>query len=92
MWQVEYTDLAEADILALDKPIRKRILQFFRDRVPTHPDPKQIAEPLSGALRGLWRFRVGDYRAICDIQGDRLIVLVLEVGHRGDIYRHATQK
>ncbi len=87
MWLVEYTDIAETDILAFDKSIRERILKYFRERVTAHPDPKRLAEPLSGALRGLWRFRIGDYRAICDIQGDRLIVLVLEVGHRGDIYR-----
>ncbi len=92
MWQVEYSDLAEEAILSFDKAVRQRILRFFRERVPSHPDPKRLAEPLSGLLRGLYRFRVGDYRAICDIQEGRLIVLVLEVGHRGEIYRHATQK
>ena len=92
MWLVEYSDVAEANILALDKPVRDRILSYFRERVPGHPEPKRLAEPLSGLLRGLFRFRIGDYRAICDIQESRLVVLVLEVGHRGDIYRHATQK
>ncbi len=90
MWRVEYSDLAEADILSLDKPVRERLLKFFRERVPLHPDPKRMAEPLTGSLRGLWRFRVGDYRAICDIQEGHLVVLVVEVGNRGKIYRHAT--
>ncbi len=92
MWQVEYSDLAEADILSLDKPIRQRILEFFRERVTHHPDPKRLADALTGPLRGLHRFRIGDYRAICDIQGERLVVLVLEAGHRGEIYRHAAKK
>ncbi len=92
MWRVEYSDIAEAGILALDKPIRDRILRYFRERVRAHPEPKKLAEPLSGLLRGLYRFRVGNYRAICDIQEDYLVVLVLEIGHRGDIYRYATQK
>ncbi len=90
MWQVEFSDLAEADILSFDRPVRDRILRFLRKRVQSHPEPKRLAEPLSGLLRGLYRFRIGDYRAICDIQDARLVLLVLEAGHRGDIYRHAT--
>ena len=87
MWVVEYSDIAEADILRLDKPVRARILKYFHERVSTHPEPKVLAENLTGVLRGLWRFRIGDYRAICDIQGDKLVVLVLEVGHRSEIYK-----
>jgi mRNA interferase RelE/StbE len=87
MWQVEYSDIAEKDLQGLDKPIRLRILKFFGERVTQHENPKELAEPLSGALRGLWRFRVGDYRAVCDIQGGKLVVLVLQIGHRGKIYR-----
>jgi len=87
MWQIEISDRAEADILKLDKPIRQRIIRFLRERVASHSDPKQLAEPLAGNYRGLWRFRIGDYRAIADIQGDKLVVIVLEVGHRGEIYR-----
>lgn len=87
MWRIEYSDLAEANLLRLNKPERERILKFFRECVPNHPDPRHLAETLSGPLRGLWRFRVGNYRAICDIQEGKLVVLVLEVGHRGDVYR-----
>ncbi|WP_158822990.1 type II toxin-antitoxin system RelE/ParE family toxin [Granulicella sp. S156] len=87
MWRVEYSDLAEKDLLRLNKPERERILKFFRERVSNHPTPKSLAETLAGPLRGLWRFRIGDYRAICDIQEGKLVVLVLEVGHRGDVYR-----
>jgi mRNA interferase RelE/StbE len=87
MWQVEYSDTAERDLLRLDEPVRARILKYFRERVSNHPDPERLADMLSGPLRGLWRFRIGDYRAICDIQEGRLLVLVLEIGHRGDVYR-----
>jgi len=87
MWSVEYSNIAEEDILRLDKPVRERILKFFRERVAVHPEPKSLADPLSGILRGLWRFRIGDYRAICDIRNDKLVVLVLEVGHRSEIYK-----
>lgn len=87
MWAVEYSNIAEEEILRLDKAVRKRILKFFRERVAVHPEPKNLADPLSGVLRGLWRFRIGDYRAICDIRGDKIVVLVLEVGHRSEIYK-----
>ena len=87
MWLIEYNDVAAASILELDKSVRTRILAFMRDRVAPAEDPKILAEPLYGELRGLWRFRVGAYRVICDI--DRLVrvVEVLEVGHRSKIYR-----
>ena len=87
MWQIEISDRAEADLLRLDRPTRRRIISYFRDRVSAHPDPTQLAETLTGEFRGLWRFRIGDYRAIADLQANRLIVLVLEVGHRKGIYR-----
>jgi mRNA interferase RelE/StbE len=87
MWLVEYADSAAHEVLRLDKGVRTRILNYFRERVMTHPDPKLLAEPLSGPLRRLWRFRIGDYRAICDIQGEKLVVLVLQVGHRSEIYK-----
>ncbi len=87
MWRVEYTDIAESSLLKLDKPVRDRILAFFRDRIENAEDPKTLAESLSGELRGLYRYRVGDYRMICDIRKLVTVVLVLEVGHRSSIYR-----
>lgn len=86
-WKVEYTDIAERTIEKLDPQVRKRINSFFRERVVNSDDPTAIAEPLQGEFRGLWRFRVGDYRVICDIRRKYLLVLVLDVGHRREIYR-----
>jgi len=86
-WKVEFTDIAERTIEKLDPQVRKRINSFFRERVANSENPTAIAEPLQGEFRGLWRFRVGDYRVICDIQRKRLLVLVLDVGHRREIYR-----
>jgi mRNA interferase RelE/StbE len=87
VWQIEYTDIAERKILRLDKPIRLRILAFMRERVQPAEDPKTLAETLSGEFRGLWRFRVGDYRIICDIQSSVRVVEVQDIGHRSDVYR-----
>ena len=87
MWRIEYSDVAESAILRLDKPVRQRILAFMRDRVEPAENPKVLAETLNGELRGLWRFRVGDYRIICDIQQVVRVVEVLDVGHRSEVYR-----
>ena len=86
-WQIEYTNQAESDILSLDREVSRRIRAFFRERVALHPAPKQIAEPLAGRLRGFHRFRIGDYRAVCLIRDNKLIVLVLFVDHRSAVYK-----
>ncbi len=87
MWRIEVNDIAERAILGLDKPVRQRVIAFLHDRVETAEDPRHLAEPLAGELRGLWRFRVGDYRIVCDIQQAVRLVAVLDVGHRSDVYR-----
>ena len=87
MWLTDYTDVAEHAILRLDKPVRERILNFMGTRVASAADPRVLAEPLYGELRVLWRFRVGDYRIICDIQLTVKIVEVQTVAHRSHAYR-----
>jgi mRNA interferase RelE/StbE len=56
-------------------------------RVATVDDPRSLAKSLKGPLAAYWRFRVGDYRIICDIQDDRLVILVITIGHRRDVYQ-----
>jgi len=50
-------------------------------------DPRCLGKALSGRFSGLWRYRIGDYRLICDIQDKKLCVLVVEIDHRRDVYR-----
>jgi mRNA interferase RelE/StbE len=59
----------------------------MRERVGPSENPKVLAETLTGELRGLYRYRVGDYRVICDIQQIVRVVEVLDVGHRSKVYR-----
>ena len=87
MWQIEVNEVAERSLLKLDKTVRERIFRFFWERIEPSADPTALAERLTGEFRGLWRFRVGDYRIICDIQKEVRIVAVLEVGHRSQVYR-----
>lgn len=71
----------------LDRQIARRIRNFMRDRVATRVNPREIGEALHGPLSGHWRYRVGGYRVICEIRDSALVVLVVEVGGRGDVYR-----
>jgi mRNA interferase RelE/StbE len=67
--------------------MQKRIVSFLRERVEGDSDPRSIGKPLRGEKGELWRYRVGDYRIICRIEDRYLVVLVLRVGHRKDVYR-----
>ncbi|HEY4960430.1 MAG TPA: type II toxin-antitoxin system RelE/ParE family toxin [Terriglobales bacterium] len=86
-WKVEFQKLAAKQLRALDRPIQQRILTYFRTRVLSADDPRQLGKALTGDKGGLWRYRVGDCRAICKLEEERLVVLVLELGHRREVYR-----
>ncbi|MCM2472957.1 type II toxin-antitoxin system RelE/ParE family toxin [Rhizobium sp. CG5] len=87
-WTIEYRQPVRKSLEKLDPVVRKRIRQFLEERVAGLDDPKQIADRLQGSELGqFWRYRVGDYRIICDIQDERLVVLVIEIGHRSSVYR-----
>lgn len=86
-WKIEITRTAEKQIKKLDRAAQQSIIRFLRERVMPADDPHQWGKPLHGDKKGLWRYRVGDYRLICDIQEERITVLVLRVGRRKDVYR-----
>ena len=86
-WRIEITRTAAKTITKLDHQAQKAILKFRRGRLSTAENPRQWGSALQGDRQGLWRYRVGDYRLICDIQDAKVVVLLLEVGHRKDIYR-----
>ena len=78
----------ERCIEKLDKTVRLRVLSFLRERLPRLEDPRSIGEALKGNRHGeLWKYRVGDYRIIAKIEDARVVVLVLRVGHRKEVYR-----
>jgi len=85
-WKIEFDPAAIKELEKLDKPVEKRILKFLRDRVANLEDPRQIGGSLQGTRSGLWKYRVADYRVICSLEHDRLVVLVLQVGHRREVY------
>ena len=86
-WTVEFDDGAAKELRKLDKQAQRDILRYFRERIATDEDPRRFGKPLSRDLVGLWRYRLRNYRMICNIEDDKLTVLVLRVGHRKDIYK-----
>ncbi len=87
-WKVELSAGVDRELDKLDGQHVKRILKFLRDRVAKLDDPRSIGEALHGSRLGeFWKYRVGDYRLICKIEDTRLVLLVLRVGHRKEIYR-----
>ena len=87
MWRVEFTDEAERDLRKLTSRDRDRIFRFLQDRIAKDQDPRRIGEALIGPRRGLWRYRVGDFRILTQIVDRRVTVVVVEVGNRREIYR-----
>ena len=86
IWTVEFDDAATKELRKLDKQAQGEILRYFRERIATDEDPHRFGKPLSRELAGLWRYRVRNYRMICNIEDDKLVVLVLRIGHRKNIY------
>jgi mRNA interferase RelE/StbE len=85
-WNVELSPRAQTQLDRLDKTIARRISKFLYEQVAKLNDPQQIGERLQGTLSQFWRYRAGDYRIICSLESDRLVVLVLRIGHRKEIY------
>ncbi len=86
-WTVEVSDVAERKLRKLDRQMQERILDWLDDRLEGCKNPRHFGEPLKGDLAGLWRYRIGHYRVLCEIQENRLVVLALNIGHRREIYR-----
>ncbi len=88
IWSIEFLKEAEKDLRKLDRPIQLRIVKFLRERVALLENPRALGAALSGSTLGdFWKYRVGDYRIIVDIQDRKLTVLVIAVGNRREIYR-----
>nr|VFK51091.1 MAG: mRNA interferase RelE/StbE [Candidatus Kentron sp. TC] len=86
MWTVEFDDTAAKELRELDRQAQGDIPRCFRNRVATDETPRRFGKPPSGDLADLWRYRIRDYRMICNIEDEKRIVLVVRVAHRKDVY------
>ena len=84
--KVILTKASKKQVKKLDSPISKRILDYL-EQLELLDDPRSRGKALTSNLAGLWRYRVGDYRILCRIHEDKLVITVIEIAHRSTIYR-----
>ena len=85
-YKIEFSDIAHKNLRKMEVSARKQILIYLRDVLSKIENPRLIGKALTGKLKGLWRYHSGHFRIICRIEDDRLVVLVLKVAHRKDVY------
>jgi mRNA interferase RelE/StbE len=86
-WKIEFEKNAQKDLEKVDRQVAKRILSFL-SRIEKLEDPRSIGEALKGsALGSFWKYRVGDYRIISEIRDITVLIVVVKIGHRRNIYR-----
>ena len=86
-WRVEWEDEAVKELRKLDTRAQRNIVRFLREKIATGDDPRRFGDPLRKDLKGLWKYRIGDYRIICSIEDKTVVVLVVRVGHRRSVYK-----
>jgi mRNA interferase RelE/StbE len=86
-WAIEYAETAKKQLRKFDRVVARRIVDFMDERIASGNDPRRLGKALKGPLGDLWCYRVGDFRILCDLQDDVLIVLVLQIGNRREVYR-----
>ena len=85
-WVIEWDERAVKELKKLDKQAQKDIIQYLKTRIATEESPRRFGKALIGDKAGLWRYRVKDYRIICNIEDDNLVVLVVRTSHRKNVY------
>ena len=86
-WTLRISDTAKRQLKKLDHSTAQALLRYLNRLLLEAENPKQRGKALTANLAGLWRYRVGDYRLICDLQDSELVVLVLQIAHRSEAYR-----
>ena len=81
IWQISWDERARQELRKLDRQAQKDILRYMQERIATGNDPRRFGKPLSYDKHGLWRYRIRDYRVICKIYDDEMLVLAVRVGH-----------
>ena len=88
MWRVEYSERAVKDLKKLDKYTAKLILAWIEKNLEGCADPRVHGKGLTANRSGQWRYRIGDYRLLAEIQDNKLVILALSLGHRREVYEN----
>ncbi|MGC8791587.1 MAG: type II toxin-antitoxin system RelE family toxin [Desulfurella sp.] len=87
-WAIKFEESAKKELASLDKQTAKRIITFLKERIALSDNPRKLGKTLKGSKLGdFYRYRVGNYRIICAIEDDNLLVIVIRIAHRKEVYR-----
>ena len=89
-WTISYARSALKGAKKIDAQTKRKIRAYLHERIASLDDPRQLGKPLKGQLSELWRYRVGDYRVICEIKDRELVILVLRMAHRKGVYNQSS--
>jgi mRNA interferase RelE/StbE len=86
-WTVEFSPKAEKQLRKLDRPVAQSLYDYLKE-IETLDNPRSRGKALTGKLKGLWRYRVlGEWRIVCDIIDQKMVVLAIDIDKRKDVYR-----
>jgi mRNA interferase RelE/StbE len=86
VWKIEFKPSAGKAFLKLDKPIQKKILKYLNTKIVPQENPRVFGKALSHDKFGLWRYRVEDFRIVCEIRDEKIEIVVVKVAHRKEVY------
>lgn len=86
-WQLEFSKKADKQLSKLDPGIRKVIVSWLIKNLDGCEDPRLHGKSLKGNLSNMWRYRIGDFRVLCDLDAGNLVILAIEIGHRCEVYK-----
>jgi mRNA interferase RelE/StbE len=87
LWSVEFDKAAAKSLERLSTANKERVRKYIDNRLLRSADPRVLGSALTGSLSGLWRYRVGDIRLVAKIEDDKLVIFVVQIGHRSQVYR-----
>jgi mRNA interferase RelE/StbE len=88
VWQIELAEAAKKELSKLDPQVARRVTQFLRSRLQTQKNPRSIGQALKGSELGeFWKYRIGDIRIIASIEDHKLVILVVRIGNRREVYK-----
>lgn len=87
MFRVILSDQARKQLKKMDRHVSSLILGWIRKNLEGCDNPRSLGKALTADKAGAWRYRVGDYRIICEIHDNEVVILILSVGHRREVYR-----
>lgn len=87
-WEVKFSRAADKQLEKMDPSIRRSINRYIFQHLTTEENPRRLGKPLAGNLKEFWRYRIGDYRLICEIIDEKMVIIAIKIEHRSKVYKN----